>query len=271
VTNAKPWPGLGWALGLLGLGLAAQAASALVWIKVWPGVDLTLMAGLANLCALVPLAAVGYAVSGRGPALGRPRAPVGLWGALSLTAAGGTIVLGELSNLTAWLVPLPPALAHLFNQLTEGPPWVALFTLSFVAPLTEESLFRGLLLPSFERRWGVAPALVLSSALFALFHLNVWQALPAFAAGLYLGWLYLACGSLWPPMAAHALFNGLPVVLSAMGVTVAGYNTPSVPGVLESQPPLWLALGAAMVGTGLWLTTRWAPLPPPPVSDTMGP
>ena len=270
--TARPWPGLGWALGILALALGAQTGAAWGWILLLGGrPDLTLLAGLANLTALTVVAALAFWLSGEGPAFHFPRLPVFFWIALGLSAAGGTVVLGEVGNVTAWLVPLPPELARMFNQLTEGPLAISLFALAFVAPLTEETLFRGLLLRSFERRYGWWPALVLSSALFAAFHLNVWQALAAFVAGLYLGWIYLKTQSLWPPMIAHGIFNGLPVVLAAVGGKVRGYNTATVAGAVEFQPWVWVLGGAVILAAGVVLTKKWAPLPPPPVSDTVGP
>lgn len=83
-----------------------------------------------------------------------------------------------------------------------------------VVPLMEELFWR-----SFLARWlqnanflKVMPAqiglraLFISSALFALEH-HLWFA--GLLAGLAFGWLYARCGSLWPPIAAHALCNAL--------------------------------------------------------------
>lgn len=272
--RSAPFPGLAAALGLLALALAAQVAAAFLFSWAWGGraPDLTFLTAVANLTSLTAVAALGYALSGRGPAFAPPPGLRGGYLAgLALTATGGTVVLGELANLVTWALPLPPALARLFDQLTGGDPLVSLFTLSVVAPLTEEALFRGLLLRGFARRYGPVAGVVLSSALFALFHLNVWQALAAFAAGLYLGWVYLSTRSLLFPMGVHALFNGLPVALAAAGFTVTGYNTPVSAGTVEFQPAAWVAAGAVVLGVGLWMTKRWAPLSPLPVSDTVGP
>lgn len=267
----KPYPGLGSSVLVLGLALAAQAAAGWLWMRLLnPGLDLVVLSGAANLTALTVAVALAFWRSGEAPRFSPGhRVRRGLAAAVALSAAGGTVVLGEAVNLTAWLVPLPPELEALFDRLTGAPLPSALFTLVLVAPLTEEALFRGLLLRGFARRYGPAAGLLMSSALFALFHLNLWQALAAFAAGFYLGWLYLATGSLLYPMAAHAVFNGLPVVLTAVGLTVPGYNTPPSAGA-GFQPWPWTLTGAAVLGLGLELTRRWAPLSPRKVSDTLG-
>jgi membrane protease YdiL (CAAX protease family) len=251
------------------VALVGQAGLAFVF-PLFLRADPTLMAGLVNLVVLSSVAAFGFLKSQR-PRFGPVGAGWGFWVALALTAWGGTVVLGELANLTMGFLPLSPALARVFNHLANGNTAVALFTVALVAPLTEEALFRGLLLRSFAQRWGPAPGLVLSSALFALFHLNPWQALPAFFAGLFLGWVFLRTGSLLYPMVGHALFNATPLLFSASGLVVTGYNTPLVPGFVDFQPPLWTLTGTVVLVAGLGLTKRWAPLLPAPVSDRVAP
>lgn len=78
-----------------------------------------------------------------------------------------------------------------------------------VAPAAEEILFRGILLPLLMKRLGAGPAVILSSALFALIHLHVPSFFPLFvlAAGLALAYIYTR--SLWVPIMMHALFNGI--------------------------------------------------------------
>lgn len=82
-----------------------------------------------------------------------------------------------------------------------------------LAPIFEELLFRGLLLPLAVRRLGVTLAIIAVSALFAVLHFHGPSLVPLFliAAAFSLG--YLASGSLWVPIVMHALFNGVNLVL----------------------------------------------------------
>lgn len=151
-------------------------------------------------------------------------------------------------------LPLPESLNRLFNTfLSLHAPAATLVLLMVVAPLTEEILFRGLFLRGFRDRYGAAAALVMTSALFALFHMNPWQAPAALAAGLYLGWITLATGSLFPALGFHSLFNGLPILLSLGGLKVDGYNLPAQTPV-HFMPPLLVAAGAGAVILGLVFT-----------------
>lgn len=89
---------------------------------------------------------------------------------------------------------------------------VRIFGAAAVAPIMEELFWRSFLLRWIDRSdfLRLAPAVVslrallLSSLVFGLEH-NLWFA--GILAGLAYGWLYRRSGSLWPPIAAHALTN----------------------------------------------------------------
>lgn len=117
---------------------------------------------------------------------------------------------------TAWTVTLlrfglsPPEALDVMARFPRGTLGTAALLLIavVVAPLTEEVAYRGVLYPALRERWGVTPAIVLSSAVFALLHSNVvWLGLPILLLGILLARLFERTGSLWPPIAAHALFN----------------------------------------------------------------
>ena len=80
------------------------------------------------------------------------------------------------------------------------------------APLAEEVFFRGFLLTSLRTRLNTWPALLISSGIFALFHISPGLYVPTFLLGLAFGWVYLKTRSIWPAVFAHALHNSLAVV-----------------------------------------------------------
>jgi membrane protease YdiL (CAAX protease family) len=76
-----------------------------------------------------------------------------------------------------------------------------------VAPLCEETFFRGLAYPAFKQRWGAPVAMAAASALFALIHFHVPSLPLLFLLGLGLTFSYEYTGNLLTPITMHALFN----------------------------------------------------------------
>lgn len=84
---------------------------------------------------------------------------------------------------------------------------VATLAVGIFAPVAEEIVFRGVLLNAIRAKWGVWPAILGSSILFAIVHLSLTQFVPILGVAVLLGWLYVRSGSLWVSMAAHSAFN----------------------------------------------------------------
>ncbi len=93
---------------------------------------------------------------------------------------------------------------------------MTIFDTVILTPIGEEIVFRGLLFATLRRRFGAAPAAVLSAAIFAVAHgYGVLGFAAVFWSGLLWAWAYARTGSLIPSMAAHAADN-LMASLSVM-------------------------------------------------------
>ena len=81
------------------------------------------------------------------------------------------------------------------------------------APIVEELFWRGLVLRSFERRFGPVVAVVASGVLFGLAHTNNPLGMPGLILfGMFLGYLAVRTGRLGAPILAHMAFNTVTVV-----------------------------------------------------------
>jgi len=90
-----------------------------------------------------------------------------------------------------------------------------------IAPLTEEFVFRGVLLRALQPLLGFAGAALLTSALFAILHPQLPMGfLSIFVLGVTFSALYGLTGSLWPSILAHAINNG--VVLAYLALYLGG-------------------------------------------------
>ncbi len=96
--------------------------------------------------------------------------------------------------------------------LTNTNPWALLLfsiTAMVLAPLFEETLFRGVLLPVLGQRYGGLWGVVISALIFGIAHLSFGELPALFVLGLGLGWLRLQSGRLGPSVLMHGLWNGL--------------------------------------------------------------
>lgn len=75
------------------------------------------------------------------------------------------------------------------------------------APIFEEVIFRGFLLPSLTRYLPVWGSIVASSLLFAIAHLSLSEVLPLATLGIVLGIVYTRSRNLLAPMLLHSLWN----------------------------------------------------------------
>ncbi len=104
--------------------------------------------------------------------------------------------------------PAPPVqdLKPLFGSGSTG--YLLALTLGgFVAPVAEEFFFRGFFYTALRSRWGIKPALILSSLIFALFHLSFLLFPLLFLMGVLLAFLYEKRGSLDASFLLHILNN----------------------------------------------------------------
>lgn len=80
-------------------------------------------------------------------------------------------------------------------------------TAAIAAPIFEEIIFRGFLLPSLTRYFPVWVAIVFSSLLFSIAHLSLSEVLPLTILGLVLGIVYTRSRNLLASIVVHSLWN----------------------------------------------------------------
>lgn len=206
---------------------------------------------LANVVAVFPLLVWGWWRSGQ-----TVRGALGLtpfrWAAIAALVplgVGTSVLVSEADNLMRWLIPdMPTLFPDVFEALFAAP-LVGFLIVVVMAPVTEEFLFRGVMLRGLLRRHGTWGACVVSALLFGLIHLNPPQILAGFLGGLLLAAVHLKTGSVWPCVWLHAVYNAVPMVAySLIPHEIQGFTSAPEPGVFQ---PLWLnALGVVLFAMG---------------------
>lgn len=145
------------------------------------------------------------------------------WSILVGTAVfAGSSLLGYLMHL-AGSEPVPTNLALVEEAAKHWPVVLVLFAV-VLAPAYEELLFRRVLFGRFLVAGRPCLGLVLASLAFALVHevpglsanpplavLQLWLVYAGMGAAF--AWLYWRTGTLWAPILAHALNNGLALAI----------------------------------------------------------
>ena len=80
-----------------------------------------------------------------------------------------------------------------------------------MAGVCEEVMFRGFILHTFLNRKGRWFSIIITGLGFALYHLDPWAFPEITIIGIFLGWLVLRTGSIFPAIVAHASFNFLGI------------------------------------------------------------
>lgn len=163
-----------------------------------------------------------------------------------VAVAGAQIVFAQSEQLTRQLLDRQPLFEEL-HSLHKGESLrtdqIGAFLLAFalLPAVCEELAFRGYILTGLLKRFRPRSAIVVSAFLFGLYHMNVFQFVPAFCLGIVLGLITVRSRSLAPAMMMHFLHNAL--LLLGIHLTRAGQD------VIPSQVALvWpYAIGICLI------------------------
>ncbi len=136
------------------------------------------------------------------------------------SAGKGWLMIMPIVLLTSWLMNLivgdqggsNPLLELVLKSKDFFPITLLILTTVLLAPLFEEVVFRGALLPVLAKSYGNLWGIILSALVFALAHLSVGELPPLFVLGLGLAVLRLSTGRLFPCVLMHALWNGVTFI-----------------------------------------------------------
>lgn len=190
--------------------------------------------------------------------------PPSLTPGLVIGCFGLTIVL---SAITA-LIPMSEPIRETFQSLSDGNAAMYLVAITLIAPIAEELFFRGWMLRGFLANYSAAKSIWLTAIIFALFHLNPWQAVVALPLGLLFGWLVLRTGSLAPGIIGHFVVNFSASYLLTPFAMLLGHSEEQLQqqdqlpgdvvlaGVMLSVAGLaWVAKSVRMSGTPVAVAT----------------
>lgn len=132
-------------------------------------------------------------------------------------AIGGWLMILPLVLFISWLTNFlfgdqggsNPLLEMVLNSKDPLALSLLVFTTVVFAPLFEELIFRGALLPVLAKKFGLWGGIFLSAFAFAVAHLSVGELPPLFVLGVGLALMRLSTGRLLPCVLMHSFWNGV--------------------------------------------------------------
>ncbi len=165
-----------------------------------------------------------------------------------------------LSGMEMWMKHSEEKAGQLTEAFTNGTTIgvliTNLFVIAFMAAVSEEIFFRGILqkvLIECTRNKHIG--VWIGAALFSAFHMQFFGFFPRMLMGAYLGYLFLWSGSLWPGMIAHFLNNGMAVYLSWL-VNRGEISADADKIGIEQNQWIYVATSSIMVAISLFLVYR---------------
>tara|TARA_B110000438_G_C15782576_1_gene636922 strand:+ start:842 stop:1636 length:795 start_codon:yes stop_codon:yes gene_type:complete len=182
--------------------------------------NLTFISFIVGQCfMLIPL--VFFLILKKEPIYKRLRINLVSYNTLSQTiifSIGLIILCDEFDRLIQVFVATPEYIIDLNNILQPESffGYILLFiAVSIIAPLGEELLFRGFLQQFLERYWkDITRAILMTTLLFAIIHMNPFWFIQIYILGIMLGFLSWKTNSIFPPLILHTINNATALLFT---------------------------------------------------------
>lgn len=148
---------------------------------------------------------------------------------LSMLSCGGVVFISSMITMIIVII------AHVIHMKIPSPDFsfpnalgLRMFYISYVCilgPILEEILFRGIIL-NYLKKYGQLIAILFSTMLFTMFHLNLMQFATPVLLGSLLGFLTVKTESIKPSIMVHMFNNTVVTILSViLGTSKAFYTS----------------------------------------------
>ncbi|MFA6456441.1 MAG: CPBP family intramembrane glutamic endopeptidase [Bacteroidota bacterium] len=182
---------------------------------------------------------------------------------LALAGMVALMQIGETYLYLQSLIPIPEKLVPFIEIIKQAideayqilivarsvPEMLFVVLVAAVTPaICEELMFRGLIQKNLSLAYGNIKGYVLAGTIFGLYHMNPFWLVPLIALGIYFSFMQYRSRTLWLPIAAHLINNGV----ATAGVYLYGSSdsmTPTVFMAAEGEPSMSMVLGSGIFFT----------------------
>lgn len=137
-------------------------------------------------------------------------------------------------QLRAYAPDMSSTIELINDALTKGPlvsRLVMIACVAVVGPVVEELVFRGFMWDALRKFTSPLGAMIGSSILFAVYHMDPVQSTALLITAFTLGWVRWVTGSIWPCVVVHIVNNSLGVLAAYValdGSTAMSFGTAAV-------------------------------------------
>lgn len=170
---------------------------------------------------------------------------------------------GGMSGIEQWMKQAEELAQRMTDTMLGsdrfGTMLVALLVVGILTAVGEELLFRGSLLGiCLDRPMNQHLAVIAIAFLFSAIHFQFYGFVPRLLLGIWLGYLMVWTQSVWVPILAHALNNGMVVVMTYLNHKgIADLHAFNALGVDSGSYPAW-ALASAVATVLFFAVARRA-------------
>ena len=141
-------------------------------------------------------------------------------------------------------------MADTMAEYVRQPFWVLVLVMAVMPAVGEELMFRGFIFGTLKRRWRVLPAMLVTSAIFGIYHMSLSKFFTTALLGFMLVYVVEKTGSIFCSMLMHFCNNLVAVVV----MKYSEQASRAVPILTKSSYVLsdyLLLVGVACIGLGL--------------------
>ena len=142
------------------------------------------------------------------------------------------------------------SMADTMAEYVRQPFWVLVLVMAVMPAVGEELMFRGFIFGTLKRRWRVLPAMLVTAAIFGIYHMSLSKFFTTALLGFMLVYVVEKTGSIFCSMLMHFCNNLVAVVV----MKYSEQASRAVPILTKSSYVLsdyLLLVGVACIGLGL--------------------
>ena len=182
-----------------------------------------------------------------------------LWFSATVFIMGAVILFSELLYLLDLALPMPYLFQSRLDQQIAGQSFIILIiSIAIIPALTQEMLFRGLILDGLNRNYTKRKAIIVSALVFGVVYIHSpWEIPAMFLLGLFFAWVCIKTNSILLPMYMHFFYGCMNVLAVRYRdiFDVIGFNANFI--VPREFQPLWLnIIGLLLLVLGIFLTKK---------------